>query len=142
MFFLFLQARIQSRNEYGFSAESVLDLFQTFDIREASTQATTDLFQKIGERQNDYYQDAPTTKKDLHVINSEPLSTNSEKGEYYVCLCERSELCLTLPFVLVFLDFFYAHAILTKFLVKPHALFVLPSRRYVTSFSWILASGK
>ena len=81
LLFLSLQARIQSRNEYGFSAESVLDLFQTFDIREASTQATTDLFQKIGERQNTYYQDAPTTKKDLHVINSEPLSTNSEKGD-------------------------------------------------------------
>ena len=55
-------------------------MFQTFDIREASTQATTDLFQKIGERQDTFYQDAPTTKKDLHVINSEPLSTNSEKG--------------------------------------------------------------
>ena len=80
-----MQARIQSRNEYGFSAESVLDLFQTFDIREASTQATTDLFQKIGE--NTYYQDAPTTKKDLHVINSEPLSTNSEKGDKKIARC-------------------------------------------------------
>ena len=62
-------------------------MFQTFDIREASTQATTDLFQKIGERQNTYYQDAPTTKKDLHVINSEPLSTNSEKGEKKISNC-------------------------------------------------------
>ena len=70
----------------------MLDLFQTFDIREGSTQATTDLFQKVGAPagQDTYYQDAPTTKKDLRLINSEPLSTNSEKGEYYVFASEAS----------------------------------------------------
>ena len=104
---LYFQAKISSRNEYGFSAESVLDLFQTFDIREASTQATTDLFQKIGAGRDMVYHDAPTTKKDLQVINSEPLSTNSEKGKekfQVVCisrLLTLSNLLLELPSVVL-----------------------------------------
>ena len=46
---LFFQAKIRSRNEFGLSAETILDNFQTFDIQgdKGTTESTTNIFQKI-----------------------------------------------------------------------------------------------
>ena len=85
MSILIFQAKIRSRNEFGFSAETVLELFQTYE--DFSTLATTDLFQRI---EDTYYKDEPSStieiphlrKKDL--FNSEPLSTKEEKSKYKV----------------------------------------------------------
>ena len=77
-----LQAKIRSRNEFGFSAETVLDLFQTF--KDFSTRASTDLFQRI---EDTYYKDEPSSTIEVphsrknDFFNSEPLSTKEEKGK-------------------------------------------------------------
>ena len=93
----FFQAKIRSRNEFGLSAETILDLFQTFDIRDITTESTTNIFQKISFIENNqnlhkekssFLQEdepssstigAPPIKND--VVNSEPLSTLNEKGK-------------------------------------------------------------
>ena len=77
------QAKIRSRNEYGLSAETILDLFQTFDIRDVTTQASTQIFRKIPA---DFQDEQPsstsvTVKNDNLMVNSEPLSTNEEKSK-------------------------------------------------------------
>jgi len=78
------KAKIKSRNEFGFSAETVLEAFQTGE--DFSTFSTTNLFQRVEDLGgNKYYQDeqptsstieSPHLKKD--VFNSEPLSTKEE----------------------------------------------------------------
>ena len=76
------QAKIRSRNEFGFSSETVLDLFQTF--KDFSTRASTDLFQRI---EDTYYKDEPSSTIEVphsrknDFFNSEPLSTKEEKGK-------------------------------------------------------------
>ena len=82
------QAKIRSRNEFGLSAETILDLFQTFDIRDVSTHPTTNIFQKISYFEEDNLELSSTiidVKKDKSFmsVNSEPLSTIEEKGQFY-----------------------------------------------------------
>ena len=97
---LFFQAKIRSRNEFGLSAETILDHFQTFDIQgdRGTTESTTNIFQKISiiDSRNEkvYFQDeqpsiTSTAKVPHHdfinkeMVNSEPLSTINEKGIFF-----------------------------------------------------------
>ena len=96
---LLFQAKIRSRNEFGFSAETILENFQTFDIQGATTESTTNIFQKISiidsHNEKVYFQDEQPSTSTIKVtnnnknngfinkemVNSEPLSTINQKGK-------------------------------------------------------------
>jgi len=92
------KARIRSRNEFGMSAETILDHFSTFDIQgeKRTTESTTNIFQKISiidsqVNEKVYFQDeqpidTSTVKVPFDngflskdIVNSEPLSTIKER---------------------------------------------------------------